>query len=81
LDYLTPWAQSIKAQPIFSYRNLECELAAALEDLGGKGVPGFGCSDCSCASHLYYFRDRPLGSRDFVDMLLRFRHVEGLKRV
>jgi Uri superfamily endonuclease len=22
-------------------------------------VPGFGCSDCTCASHLFYFRKRP----------------------
>jgi Uri superfamily endonuclease len=33
---------------------LECQLAAGL---GLPGVPSFGCSDCSCATHLM-FRDR-----------------------
>jgi len=32
---------------------LECRLAG---ECGGTGVPGFGCSDCSCTSHLF-FRD------------------------
>ncbi|MDO8872520.1 MAG: GIY-YIG nuclease family protein [Methanoregula sp.] len=30
---------------------LECRLA---QDLGDGGVPGFGSSDCNCASHLFY---------------------------
>ena len=80
LDYLTPQAETIKALPILSYRNLECSLAAALEDLGGRAIPGFGCSDCRCKSHLFYFTDPPMGNRAFVDLLLRFRHEEGLRR-
>ena len=81
LDYLTPFAKSISALPIRSYRNLECELAAALGGLGGRGIPGFGCSDCRCESHLYFFKTSPLGQRKFVETLLKFRHVEGLKRI
>lgn len=80
LDYLTPYAETIKALPILSYRNLECSLAKALADLGGKAIPAFGCSDCRCKSHLYYFADPPMGNRAFVDLLLRFRHEEGLQR-
>ena len=30
---------------------LECRLA---DELGGDGVPKFGCSDCTCLSHLFY---------------------------
>jgi len=30
---------------------LECRLADAI---GGERVPGFGCTDCSCDSHLFY---------------------------
>ena len=30
---------------------LECTLA---HTLGGDGVPGFGCSDCRCATHLFF---------------------------
>ncbi|MDR2185487.1 MAG: DNA/RNA nuclease SfsA [Treponema sp.] len=87
IDYLSPWAKTIKAVPIMSYRNLECELAQALTKLGGRAVPGFGSSDCRaapgkrrCPSHLYYFADPPLRNRAFVDLLLRFRHREGLLR-
>jgi sugar fermentation stimulation protein A len=80
IDYLTPYAGVIKAFPVMSYRNLECEMAAALAVLGGTGIPDFGSSDCHCASHLYYFKDAPMRNRDFVDMLLRFRHEECFKR-
>ncbi len=40
---------------------LECRLAAAL---GGDSVPGFGCSDCSCQSHLLYRRNNPVRETD-----------------
>ncbi len=36
---------------------LECRLAAAL---GDEGVPGFGCSDCTCISHLFWKKTDPL---------------------
>jgi Uri superfamily endonuclease len=34
----------------------ECELA---HRLGGNSVPGFGCTDCSCKSHLFYRKRDP----------------------
>jgi sugar fermentation stimulation protein A len=37
----------------------ECELNEMLADVAEHSVPGFGCSDCSCSSHLHYFRDDP----------------------
>ena len=80
LDYLRPVAKTVKAVPLYTYQNLECDLAAALADLGGTAVPGFGCSDCRCGSHLYYFKDPPRENRDFVGLIFRFRHVEGLKK-
>jgi sugar fermentation stimulation protein A len=86
LDYLSPFAKSINALPIASYKNLECDLAAALEEIGGKGLPGFGSSDCrgergrKCISHLFYFRNNPMENQDFVELVLRFRHEEWLRR-
>jgi sugar fermentation stimulation protein A len=80
LDYLSPWAKTLKAFPVMSYRNRECDLARDLEALGGTAVPGFGASDCHCGSHLYYFPEPPMGNRAFVDMLLRWRHREALER-
>lgn len=80
IDYLTPATRTIQALPILSYRNLECDLAQSLRELGGREVPGFGSSDCHCGSHLCYFEESPMGNRAFVDTLLRYRHIEGLKR-
>jgi len=36
---------------------LECRLAETLED---PGIPGFGCSDCACPSHLFYRTRNPV---------------------
>lgn len=35
---------------------LECRLA---EELGWLSVPAFGCSDCTCTSHLFFRRKNP----------------------
>jgi Uri superfamily endonuclease len=35
---------------------LECKLAGGLDD---DGIPKFGCSDCSCTSHLLYSKSDP----------------------
>jgi sugar fermentation stimulation protein A len=80
IDYLTPHAGRIKALPVMSYRNLECNLAGELERLGGKPIEGFGSSDCRCTSHLFYFSAPPESGRAFTEMLFRYRHVEGLTR-
>jgi sugar fermentation stimulation protein A len=92
LDYLTPYAGVLKAFPIMSYRGLECELVRGLIKAGGLPIPGFGSSDCrggpggkksgapKCPGHLVYFADPPLRNRAFLDLLFRFRHIEGLKR-
>jgi sugar fermentation stimulation protein A len=80
IDYLSPQAARIRAYPIRSYRNLECGLAGALEGLGGRGIPGFGSSDCRCKSHLFYFRDPPLKNPAFLELLLRFRHQEAFEQ-
>jgi Uri superfamily endonuclease len=34
----------------------ECRVAGELYDVL-EAVPGFGCSDCRCLSHLYYHRN------------------------
>jgi Uri superfamily endonuclease len=38
-------------------KSLECDLARSI---GGRSVPGFGCSDCSCISHLFYRQKKPV---------------------
>jgi len=36
---------------------LECLVASALS---GESVPGFGCSDCACTSHLFFRESDPV---------------------
>jgi Uri superfamily endonuclease len=36
---------------------LECRIA---HELGGNNIPDFGCSDCTCFSHLLYRKKDPL---------------------
>jgi sugar fermentation stimulation protein A len=74
LDYLTPYAASIKGLPIMSERNLECDLARSMEGLGGIPVQGFGSSDCRCDGHLFFFEQPPMRDKAFVDTLLWYRH-------
>jgi len=38
-------------------RPLECGLSSAI---GGRNVPGFGCSDCGCTSHLFFRKKQPV---------------------
>lgn len=40
-----------------SGKKIECELSQCLSSKA-IGVKGFGCSDCLCESHLYYFKNR-----------------------
>jgi sugar fermentation stimulation protein A len=34
---------------------IECRIATVLSKRADMRVDGFGCSDCECESHLYYF--------------------------
>ena len=38
-----------------SDKRIECDLAEIISK-DGEEIPGFGCSDCSCSSHLIYFK-------------------------
>ena len=38
-----------------SDKKIECDLAESISK-DGEEIPGFGCSDCSCSSHLIYFK-------------------------
>lgn len=40
-----------------SDEKIECNLSGELSTKS-KGITGFGCSDCKCESHLYYFKNR-----------------------
>jgi sugar fermentation stimulation protein A len=78
IDYLSLAADSRRAYPIYTDRDVECELATQIEAAGGLGIPGFGCSDCSCKTHLFRFTEDPFSIRRFVDLLFFYRHKGGI---
>jgi sugar fermentation stimulation protein A len=73
IDYLRAHAEVHLALPIRASDPLECELADALKKISGWEVPGFGCSDCSCSSHLYGMRKDPIHMPEFISLLQYFR--------
>ena len=53
IDYLLRDTKIVEIFSIECSQKLECEIADILS-LFLKPVPKFGCSDCSCISHLFY---------------------------
>jgi len=53
IDYLSSVAPMLGTLLFAAGKQGECVLARRLARGGAKGVPGFGCGDCHCPSHLY----------------------------
>ncbi len=51
IDYLMPHSEVLFAVFLPTSEALECTVAASLKF---EGIPGFGCSDCTCGSHLFF---------------------------
>ncbi|HUU55189.1 MAG TPA: GIY-YIG nuclease family protein [Armatimonadota bacterium] len=60
IDYLLRQAELVDVVAVPTQRREECERNRWVLSLPGAGVvaPGFGASDCRCASHLAYFGGR-----------------------
>lgn len=57
LDYLSNKIDPVGLHCEVTSERLECAWAAILAEVGGVApVAGFGSSDCSCLSHLLYFK-------------------------
>lgn len=58
IDYLRTETVFHKAYALYSYEHKECSWASTLAEDSNSVEPlkGFGSSDCSCRTHLYYFR-------------------------
>jgi len=54
IDYLTEVADEMYALIIPSDVKIECQIARFFA-CNFRGIKGFGCSDCSCESHLFYY--------------------------
>jgi len=73
IDYLRDGADTCVALPIRSSDPLEHEMAGAVGKIAGWSIPGFGSSDCSCATHLFSMQRNPLHCPAFIDLLQYFR--------
>ena len=56
IDYLLKKSEITDVIYNESPRKIECELSGYIS-LKTRSVKGFGCSDCQCESHLYYFKN------------------------
>ena len=65
LDYLRPYVQPIEVWCCYSPVSLEHSWAKTLIEMTHHplSVPGFGASDCTCDTHLTYFKHLPSTSR------------------
>jgi sugar fermentation stimulation protein A len=73
IDELRAVAEFHSVLAIRSSIRLECEIAKALFGISEWTIPGFGCTDCSCETHLFGMSKDPLHSEDFHKMLQYFR--------
>jgi sugar fermentation stimulation protein A len=78
IDFLRTEARAVRPIPIFTRYDLECRLAHDVGAISAGMVPHFGCSDCSCSSHLFVFPGDPLKDPRFVALLSRYRHRTAL---
>jgi len=61
IDYLlkSKYAKIIFAIPIKTDKRLECELNRTVSKLpDATPIKSFGCSDCKCDTHLFYFKEK-----------------------
>jgi len=73
IDWLRPHAFVRAALPIRASVRLECAIAERLAAECDWSMPGFGCSDCSCRSHLFATREDPMLQPSFHRLLQYFR--------
>lgn len=52
IDYLLPHSEVMCAVLLPTDKALECEVAKSFGHF--SGIKSFGCSDCSCKTHLFY---------------------------
>ena len=73
IDYLRRYAGVTAVLPVRTADDLEHKLAAAVGAISHWQIRDFGCTDCSCPSHLFGFHDNPIHRRDFMQLVEDFR--------
>ena len=61
IDYLLRYGQVVSVHTYAGEKDMECMLSHKIGNMkdASVAVKGFGSSDCSCNSHLYFFQDDP----------------------
>ncbi|MBI2471886.1 MAG: GIY-YIG nuclease family protein [Planctomycetes bacterium] len=61
IDYLLHYGQVTSVHTYTGEKDMECMLSRKIGHIKNAMIPvnNFGSSDCSCASHLYFFQDNP----------------------
>jgi Uri superfamily endonuclease len=76
IDYLLEHARVVDVKSIESKNRVECGLSRDVAGLSdGTPMRGFGSSDCSCGSHLHYFRANP--SKRIEDVVRKWKASSG----
>lgn len=57
VDYLLKQSEIVEIIYNESTKKIECDLSKYISTKS-KGITDFGCSDCECESHLYYFKTK-----------------------
>jgi sugar fermentation stimulation protein A len=73
IDELRAAAEFYSILAIRSSTRLECEIAKAISSIAEWTIPGFGCTDCSCGTHLFAMSSDPLRSEPFQKLIQYFR--------
>lgn len=64
IDYLLHFTEVVDIFYVECARREECNIARLFER-NFTCIPGFGCSDCSCESHLFYGSSHEISQRAF----------------
>jgi len=74
IDYITPeYFKLIKSYTIHRTDRIEGHIADRVRSIAHASVRGFGCSDSSAFSHLFYFQTPPFRNSRFINIVLDFR--------
>ena len=60
IDYLLKFCKISNVITLKTEKKIECSLSRRISKIALSHIKKFGCSDCNCHSHLYYFKKNPI---------------------
>lgn len=73
IDYFRQNATVVAVIPIRTQDDLEHDLAHTVDCIAPWHIDHFGCTDCDCPSHLFGFRENPIHTKAFMQVVEDFR--------